>query len=661
MRVLRHPAVLLFVLAATLSLVGQQVHQDRPQPFYFVALTDPACPVTGYAGPVPVTKEIRVLYYPMGEGATIKNPKSPVVHMVFDNGYGPDSDQTLPFAKRDDGVWVATFAVGDRIPKYAIYWVEDREIKQVDNNDGKYFEIPFCDAQGQRHEWSVRYEAESYTGQLESHGIERAVDYFKAIEVLEGYIHAPSRGESLIPSLWKDELKLHGGTPEARSSLLVEIKKFISDHSADGFGLIEALNFAVYEDWFPPDTMESLVKAIENKYPDNNPRILLLSARATHERNKDKRISLQWELVDKYPDSPEADFERKQLLLEVTDLAQREKLYQQIHARDPDDAFQPLNMASLYVQANQKLPEALALLEEAEKLFDANVQNKPAKIHYFESTVKEMKLRIVTMRADILIRSGRPTEAVSILQPVKDQFTSGSPYYLLGKALQETGDKPAAIDAYLESVVRPSKDQQRANAALEALWSSEKLGSEQDLQQRIEAKLVQNFGTANYVPRLLGHPAPDFDLTTLNGERLSRSNLRGKKVILDFWAVWCGPCLRELKALQDFQEKHPELVVATVVDASTDQKQLEAVIRDRKLTSLRISTGPLDIRQRFGRGGVPDTFIIDENGFVRIEHLGAVPDVTRYFEADLKAIADAGPAKEVSLQDKKSVPQSEQQ
>lgn len=133
------------------------------------------------------------------------------------------------------------------------------------------------------------------------------------------------------------------------------------------------------------------------------------------------------------------------------------------------------------------------------------------------------------------------------------------------------------------------------------------------------------------------------------------------KVILDFWAVWWGPCLRELKALQGFQEKHPELVVAAVVDASTDKKQLEAVIRDRKLTSLRISTGPLDIRQRFGRGGVPDTFIIDENGFVRVEHLGAVLDVTRYLEADLKAIADAGPTKEVSLQDKKSVPQLEQQ
>ncbi len=66
------------------------------------------------------------------------------------------------------------------------------------------------------------------------------------------------------------------------------------------------------------------------------------------------------------------------------------------------------------------------------------------------------------------------------------------------------------------------------------------------------------------------------------------------------------------------------------------------------MTTLRIAVAPLETRRQFGQGGVPDMFIIDENGFVRVEHLGAVPDLSRYFDADLKAIADAGPVKEAT-------------
>jgi len=145
---------------------------------------------------------------------------------------------------------------------------------------------------------------------------------------------------------------------------------------------------------------------------------------------------------------------------------------------------------------------------------------------------------------------------------------------------------------------------------------------------------MQNFSSADYLPQVLEKPAPDFDLTTLHGERLRSSQLRGKKVVLDFWSVWCGWCLPELKPLQDFQEKHPELVVATVVDASTDVKKIEAVRRTRKLTSLRISRTSSDLPEKFNAVGVPNTLIIDEDGYVRIWHSGSIPDVSRYLEAD---------------------------
>jgi len=246
-----------FLVAGTLSVTAQQESGAAPEPFYYVALTDPARPVSGFTAPPPFTNEIHVLYFPMGQGATIKEPKSPVLHLVFENGFGPDNDRTLPFTKREDGIWLATVPLKDRFPKYAVYWIEDRETKQLDTNSGKHFDVPFCDLEGRRAEWSVRYEAESYTGQLESFGIERAADYAKAIEVLDDYIRPPARGQNLISNLWRYKLKLHGDTSEARATLLAEINKYVSDHSADGLGLVDALNFAAYEDWIPPETMET--------------------------------------------------------------------------------------------------------------------------------------------------------------------------------------------------------------------------------------------------------------------------------------------------------------------------------------------------------------------------------------------------------------------
>lgn len=152
MRVQGYSVFILFLVASTLSLAAQQLAAGNPEPFYFVALTDPACPVSGFTAPAPVTEQIRVLYFPMGQGATIKEPKAPVLHLVFDSGFGQDNDRTVPFTRRDDGVWVATVAPGDRFPRYAIYWIGDRESKHVDTNDDKYFEVPFCDLQGQRDE-----------------------------------------------------------------------------------------------------------------------------------------------------------------------------------------------------------------------------------------------------------------------------------------------------------------------------------------------------------------------------------------------------------------------------------------------------------------------------------------------------------------------------
>jgi thiol-disulfide isomerase/thioredoxin len=529
--------------------------------------------------------------------------------------------------------------------KYAVYWIEDLGSGHIDTNAGKYFEVQFCDVHGQRSGSSVRSEAQSYTGILEAYGIERSINYAKAIDILEDYIRVPYRGQFLVSDLWYYKLKLNGDTPEARAVVLAELDRFITDHAEDVSGPNDVLVFVSRQDWIPEETVDRLVKTIEAKLPGSYPRAFLLIARAEREQNESKRSTLMWELVDKYPDSQEADEARMILIRLTKDISKRERLYQQARDKNLYDPYLPLNMAGTYLDANQKLPEALTLLDQADRIFETSSQNPQATVRYGEAGIKRDEGRIAVMRADILVRLGRPREALAILLPRKSEFTLGSSFFVFGKALEGSGEKKAALNAYLEAAVRPSGDQRLATAALERLWSREKLGSKRDLQKRIEAETAQNFSKAEYVPRVLGHPAPEFDLTTLRGEHFTNSTLRGKKVVLNLWAVWCGPCLSELKAFQDFQEKHPAVVVLTLVDASTDPKQLQAVIRDEKLVTLRISRSSSQLWERLVSTGIPNTFLIDEAGYVRIQHLGSLPDVSRYFEADLKAIDDAGPVK----------------
>jgi cytochrome c biogenesis protein CcmG, thiol:disulfide interchange protein DsbE len=638
MRVRGFLHLLVFSFASTAQGTPQIVPAVAP-PLWFVSLTDPACPVTGPQDVTPHTDVLHVLYSERGRGATIKEPKSLFAHVVFEDGSLDGDDQVIPLTRGDNGLWQANVPLQERIPRYLIYWIEDRQTKQTDTNQGRYFEVPFCDPHGHRSELSVEFEAQSYTGILESHGIERPVDFAKAIEVLTEFIHPPFRGANLIASLWNYKLHLGGDTPQTRAALLSEVNQFVADHATDAFGLVSALNFTAYHSWIPDDTNNRMITALDRKEPDRHAEAFLLLAHSSTERDDAKRAALLRQLIARFPDDAEADLARQSLMVTTSDMAERETLYQQMRARNPHDVFLPLQMARCYVDANQKLPRALALLSEAEDLLQATEQKRPDAQSINAAGIKRNARLMAITRAEILLRQNKPTEALAILLPLKSEFRQGSSYFLLAQAQEESGDEKAAVDSYLESAIRPWKDQQKAYVALEKLWLQQKMGNNNELQKGIATKTAELFANSKYEPRLLAHDAPEFELTTLSGEHFSNSSLRGKTVVLNLWAVWCAPCLFELGPLQDFQTNHPDVLVLTVVDSSTDRKNLASVIKDKKLSTLRVAPADFELWNKLGAFGVPNTFIIDQTGAVRIQHLGGIPDVSRYLEADLAAIA----------------------
>ncbi len=119
---------------------------------------------------------------------------------------------------------------------------------------------------------------------------------------------------------------------------------------------------------------------------------------------------------------------------------------------------------------------------------------------------------------------------------------------------------------------------------------------------------------------LLNKPAPEFTLATLAGESISTKDYRGKKkLVVSFWASWCGPCRMELPELQAFYERyHAAGGTFEVLAISTDENRLEAerYVRNTKLTFPVLWDEYGTTEDAYGVEGIPMLFVIDENGKV---------------------------------------------
>ena len=135
--------------------------------------------------------------------------------------------------------------------------------------------------------------------------------------------------------------------------------------------------------------------------------------------------------------------------------------------------------------------------------------------------------------------------------------------------------------------------------------------------------------------------APDFALKDINGKTVKLSDYRGKVVLLDFWATWCGPCRLEIPWFMEFERKYKDRGFA-VLGVSMDDDGWDSIkpfVKELEM-NYRVVLGDDKTGDQYGGiEALPTAFLIDRDGRVAIKHVGL--SSRRDFEDGIEKLLEA--------------------
>ena len=121
-------------------------------------------------------------------------------------------------------------------------------------------------------------------------------------------------------------------------------------------------------------------------------------------------------------------------------------------------------------------------------------------------------------------------------------------------------------------------------------------------------------------------PAPDFTLTSLDGDPIALSDHQGQAVMINFWATWCPPCLAELPLIESFAESHPEKLVVLAVNAGEEKASVLDFVNEFGYDLQFLLDPSNSLASQYQVRGLPTSVFIDQQGLIQGVHIGLLDE-----------------------------------
>jgi thiol-disulfide isomerase/thioredoxin len=458
-----------------------------------------------------------------------------------------------------------------------------------------------------------------------------------AIVTTEKAVSRPESKSWNFIRLWELRLGKAAGSDEAKTALRNELERFnISSREIKILDAVRQAYSNLLKDEEKSKQVEAKIRQIDTAwYPDRG-RILYIGARNTSGVPRlvvaaNNQFSL-WNKMNQFTGEMESEEKiagLEKLLLLKPSAEMKRYLYEQIfkvaekskntaalieygdllYAIDQNDAAIPAKIAIVLAANKKEAAAALRYARIAEKA-TAVFRHVPAPENSGSTEAEWKKERFTEER-----------------QQKHYKEMSSLALDALGWSLCQTG-KCLEAETHLRKSIELSRTEQNLSHFAEILG---KLGRSAEAKQiAIEANSVYRESIQKTFKK---ETAKDFELNTIDGRKVKLSDLKGKVVMVDFWATWCGPCFKSMPTLVKLYEKYKDQgleILYVSVDEEADRYKIPSVAKEHKLSfPVLLDEGAKTL---YNVKVFPTTIFIDREGNIRHRDAGFTEDTPRMLE-----------------------------